>query len=251
MNYSDLWPLIQQDVLGCLSSDAFLAGLPGVVIEPGATESVVNAAVTKALGPQANGRSGAGYLVLPVEQATDDNANMPLGPLKMPVTIQFVENVIVNNGPRGTGIPIRVYAARAAKVLKLYWPVFLGKPFKPRNPVITEFTPQRDENLRVGQLNFETEEDDNTQLLKLPRPNIQPNDGQGNGGAPPQTVTITCAGATAIYYTLDNSHPWSGNPTAALYSGPFPVSAAGMVRARGFAAGVQYIGSDTASVSFT
>jgi hypothetical protein len=222
-----------------------------MLIEPGAPAATVQAAVTKVLGPQANGRSGAGYLVLPVEQAFDDNASLPLGPLKLPVTIQFVENVVVNRGPRGTNIPIRVYAARAEKVLKLYWPVFLGKPFKPRHPVITEFTPQRDETLRVGQLNFETEEDDNTQLLKLPRPNLQPNDGQGNGGAHPQTVTITCAGATAIYYTLDNSHPWSGNPAAVLYSAPFIVSAPGLVRARGFAAGVQYLGSDTAAVSFT
>ena len=251
MNYTDLWPLIQRDLLACLQADAFLAGLPGMLIEPGAPEATVQAAVTKVLGPQPNGRSGAGYLVLPVEQAFDDNPNLPLGPLKMPVTIQFVENVVVNRGPRGTNIPIRVYAARAEKVLKLYWPVFLGKPFKPRHPVITEFTPQRDETLRVGQLNFETEEDDNTQVLKLPRPNLQPNDGQGNSGAHPQTVTITCPGSTAIYYTLDNSHPWSGNPAAVLYSAPFTVAAAGLVRARGFAAGVQYLGSDTAAVSFT
>ena len=92
MNYTDLWPLIQRDLLACLQADAFLAGLPGMLIEPGAPEATVQAAVTKVLGPQPNGRSGAGYLVLPVEQAFDDNPNLPLGPLKMPVTIQFVEN---------------------------------------------------------------------------------------------------------------------------------------------------------------
>jgi hypothetical protein len=251
MNYTDLWPLIQADLLACLQADAFFAGRPGVLIEPGSPEQVLTAKVNAALAQGTDGKCGAGFLVLPIEEAHDDHANLPLGPLKMPVRVQFVENVVVNRGPRGTGIPIRVYAARAEKVLKLYWPVFLAKGLRPQNPVISEFTPERDENLRVGQLNFEAEEDDNTQLIKLPRPQITPNDGQGNGGAHPQTVTITAGGgATAIYYTLDNSHPWSGNPAATLYTSPFNVSTACLVRARAFAAGVLYLGSDTAAVSF-
>ena len=251
MNYTDLWPIIQADILGCLSADSFLAARPGVLIEPGATEAVISAKVANALGVGTDGHAGVGFLVLPIESAEDENASLPQGPLKLPITIQFVENVIVNHGPRGTGIPIRVYAARAAKLLKLYTPVLLTQQLTPANPVITQFTPDRDDTLRIGQVNFRASEADNTALIKLPRPQITPNDGQGNGGAHPQTVTITCAGATAIYYSLDNSHPWSGNPTAILYSAPFTVSAAGLVRARAFAVGPQYLGSDTAAVNFT
>ena len=251
MQYTDLWPLLQQDILGCLQADAFLTARPGVLIEPGATAAIVTAKVTAALGVGADGKAGVGFLVLPIESADDENANLPQGPLKLPITIQFVENVVVNHGPRGTGIPIRIYAARAAKVLKLYTPVLLAQPLLPANPVITQFTPDRDDTLRVGQVNFRASEADLTQLVKLPRPQITPNDGQGNGGAHPQTVTLVCPGATAIYYTLDNSHPWSGNPTATLYTTPFAVNTARLVRARAYAPGPQYLGSDTAAVSFT
>ena len=251
MQYTDLWPLIQGDILGVLQADAFLAARPGILVEPGATEAVLAAKTTAALGAGADGKFGAGYLVLPIESAEDDNANLPQGPLKLTITVQFVENVVVNHGPRGTGVPLRVYAARAAKVLKLYTPVGLAQGLVPASPVIAPFKPGPDANLRGARVNFLTSEADGAPLSKLPRPQITPNDGQGNGGAHPQTVTITCAGATAIYYTTDNSHPWSGNPTATLYAGPFTMSQAGLVRARGFASGAQYLGSDTAGVSFT
>jgi hypothetical protein len=128
--------------------------------------------------------------------------------------------------------------------------VRLTQALTPANPVITQFTRGRDENLRVAQVNFRASEADAAPLLKPPRPQITPNDGQGNGGSAPQTVAISCAGATAIYYTLDNSHPWSGNATAVLYTSPFNVPTACLVRARGFAPGPQYLGSDTAAVQF-
>jgi len=105
MQYTDLWPLLQQDILGCLQADAFLTARPGVLIEPGATAAIVTAKVTAALGVGADGKAGVGFLVLPIESADDENANLPQGPLKLPITIQFVENVVVNHGPRGTGIP--------------------------------------------------------------------------------------------------------------------------------------------------
>ena len=147
-------------------------------------------------------------------------------------------------------VPLRVYAARAEKVLKLYTPVGFTQALVPANPVIAHFTSDQDANLRMGRVSFRATEADGTPLNKLPRPVITPNDGQGNGGGHPQTVTIMCPGATAIYYTLDYSHPWAGNPTAVLYSAPFSMTTAGMVRARGFAAGAQFIGSDTAAVAF-
>ena len=250
MQYTDLWPLIQADILGCLQADAFLAARPGVLVEPGATEAVLAAKTTAALAAGADGKFGAGYLVLPIESAEDEYVNLPQGPLKLPITVQLVENVVVNHGPRGTGVPLRVYAARMAKVLKLYTPVGFTQALTPGNPVIAHFTMGADTNLRGGRVSFYASEADAVPLIKLPRPQITPNDGEGNGGAAPQTVSISCAGATAIYYTLDNSHPWSGNATAVLYTGPFTVATGGPVRARGFAAGVQYLGSDTAAVNF-
>lgn len=250
MQYTDLWPVIQQDIWGCLQADAFLAGRPGVLVEPGATAAVLAEKTTAALGAGADGTFGAGYLVLPIESAEDENANLPQGPLKLPITVQFVENVVVNHGPRGTGVPLRVYAARAEKVLKLYTPVGLTQALVPGNPVIAPLTPGADANLRGVRVSFFASEADAVPLVRLPRPQILPNDGQGNGGTHPQTVTITCSGAAAIYYTVDGSHPWSGNPAATRYAGPFTVASAGLVRARGFGSGGQALGSDTAGVNF-
>ena len=251
MQYTDLWPLIQADILGCLQADAFLAARPGVLVEPGATEEVVLGKITAAVGPGTDGRLGAGFLVLPIESAEDENANLPLGPLRLPITIQLVENVTVNQGPHGTRIPIRVYAMRAARVLKLYTPVRLTQPLTAANPVLTQFTRGREGTLRVGQVNFRASEADAAPLLKLPRPQIRPDDGQGNGGAVPQTATVTCPGATTIYYTLDGSHPWSGNPAATVYTVPVAVTQPCLFRARAFGMGLNTIASDTAAISFT
>ena len=41
MNYVDLWPLLQQDILGVLQADAFLGTRQGVLVEPGDLDSVL------------------------------------------------------------------------------------------------------------------------------------------------------------------------------------------------------------------
>ncbi len=51
-------------------------------------------------------------------------------------------------------------------------------------------------------------------------------------GATPLTVTITCATSGAsIYYTTNDSYPWSGNTAATRYTAPIALSAAATIRA--------------------
>jgi hypothetical protein len=239
MTYLDLWPLLQADILGCLAADPFIGARPGVLVEPGSSAAQLAAKIAVAVGAGQDGKFGVGFLVLPIESARDENANIPFGPLKLPLTVQFAENVVLNNGPRGTGKSLRVYTAVAEKLLKLYTPVGLGQTLTPVNPVIHHFTPDHDANLRLGQLNFATAEADFSSYQKIGRPVLSV-----AGSAYPYTVTVgTPAAATSVYYTVDGSHPWAGNPAAVLYAAPVSVGQPGLFRARAFAADT--VASDT------
>lgn len=253
--YTDLWPLIQADILGVLQADDFIGARPGVLVEPGDQQSVISSKIAKTLGQGSDGKAGVGYLVLPIERVEDEDISNPFGPFKLTIAIQFVENVTVNQGAAGTGVPIRIYAARCAKILKLYTPVGLTQNLVSRNPVISEFTDNDDSARRVGQVEFTAREADFTPLIRLNRPQVSVTGDvtklndlnyQINSGA--ATVTVTQADAEQIYYTTDGSHPFAGNKTAQLYTGPVAVTNSGLFRARAFATGK--IGSDTAAVNF-
>jgi hypothetical protein len=247
MQYTDLWPLLQKDILGVLQADAFIGARPGVLIEPGDTTSVINEEVAKVVGAGSDGKNGVGFLVLPIERAEDEDVSNPFGPLKLTLTVQFVENVPVNQGAVGTGIPIRIYAARAVKILKLYTPVGFTQSLVAQNPVVNEFTDKDNEDLRVGHIEFTAREADGTPLMRLPRPVISM-----TGIGYPYTVSVVAAGAPSIYYTTDGSHPSALNPQAQLYTGPVQITAPGMFRVRSFGADGDFntIPSDTAAQTF-
>lgn len=255
MNYTDLWPLIQQDILGCLQADTLIGTRQGVAVEPGEVEDALDRKVQQALGAGLDGRIGLGFLVLPVEEASDDNANLPGGPLQLTILVQFVENVVMNRGPRGTQLPCRVWTAVAEKLLKLYTPVGLTQCLVPSRPTIYEFTPDRDANLRVGQLKFTALEADFGPFRRVSRPQIAvtgpvipantPNSYQLAG---PATVRVICR-ADAIWYTTDGSHPREGNPTATIYTGaPVTITQPCLFRVRAFTR--NQAGSDTAAANF-
>jgi hypothetical protein len=259
MKYQDLWPLIQQDVLGLLSAHELIGARPGVAVEPGATGDELDRKITQVCAKGKDDRIGIGFFVLPIEQASDDNASLPGGPLKLRITVQFVENVTLNRGPRGTQLPCRVWIAVAEKALKLYTPVGLTQNFVPASPVIHEFTPDKDEHLRVGQLEFTAIEADFQPFTRVNRPQISvlgvpPSGGSGNSyqliGQATVIVTAPDADPNQIYYTTDNSHPWEGNPTAQVYNGPVQISAPCLFRCRAFAPSAHKIGSDTAAANF-
>jgi len=243
--YTDLWPLIQQDILGVLSADEFIGTRIGYAVEPGETISNINAKLTKVVGAGKDGKIGVGFLVLPIERAEDENPNMPGGPLKLTITIQFVENVNLNQSGTGAGIPIRVFAARCQKILKLYTPVGLTNSLVSETPVISEFTDDTNKALRIGQIEFTATEADDAPMRRLNRPTITV-----AGSDYPFAVSVTQPDSTAIYYTKDGSHPYEGNPQATLYAGPVTITEACLFRCRAFGAGDTQIASDTAAQNF-
>jgi len=256
MNYSDLWPLIQQDLLGCLQADDFLGSRNGLALEPGDVADALLRKIQTVVGPGRDGKPGVGFLVLPIEAAGDDNANVPGGPLQLALRVQFVENVTLNRGPRGTQIPCRVWTAVAEKILKLYTPVGLTQSLVPAHPVIHEFTPDYDASLRVGQLDFVAAEADFTPFQRVNRPLLTVAGGAGASPASPHgfqlagpaTVAVAAPDADAIYYTTDGSHPWAGNAAAQPYSVPVAIAQPCLFRARAFARAKT--GSDTAALNF-
>jgi hypothetical protein len=260
MIYTDLWPLIQQDILNCLLADVFTGTRNGVAVEPGDVEASLNRKVQIAIGAGVDGKVGLGFLILPIERAWDENPSLPGGPLKLSIIVQWVENVVLNQGPRGTQIPLRVYTARTEKILKIYTPVGLTQSLVPASPVINEFTTDRDANLRIGQVEFTASEADDAPLARLNRPQItvsgdvtQLSDIRFKINSGAATVTVTQAASAKIYYTLDGSHPYDRNSQAKLYSGPVAVTAPGLFRARAFGADKDdtTIASDTAAKNFT
>jgi len=245
MLHTDLWPLLQSDLLGVLLADDFIGTRSGLAVEPGDVESVINTKLAKAVGAGRDGKVGVGFLVLPVERAEDDNPSLPGGPLKLTLTVQFVENVTLNQSVTGTRFPLRIYAARAAKILKLYTPVGFTQSLVPAAPVISEFTNQTNKALRVGQVTFTALEADELPLRRINRPQLAV-----TGTDYPYTVTVTAPEAGTIYYTLDGSHPYAGNPTAVLYGGPVNITEACLFRARAFGTTDTQLPSDTAAKTF-
>jgi hypothetical protein len=253
MIYAQLWPLLQRDILGAIQADDFLGARQGVLVEPGEIVSVINRKLAQAIGAGSDGKNGAGFLVLPIEKAEDDNVSLPGGPLKLTLRIQWVENVILNHSASGTQTPIRVYAAWTEKLLKLYTPVGLTQNLVPAKPVISEFTGNTQQNLRVGLVEFTAVEADFQPFIRVNRPQISvaaalasaANSYQLTGAA---AVTVTAAAGATVYYTTDGSHPYAGNAAAQIYTGPVSIASPCLFRARAFAN--HKAGSDTAAANF-
>lgn len=69
-------------------------------------------------------------------------------------------------------------------------------------------------------------------------------------GAHPLTVSMSCAtSAASIYWTDDDSYPWSGNTKATLYTAPLSITAAKTIRAVAHKTGL--IASDSALGIYT
>jgi hypothetical protein len=255
MNYADLWPAIQADIIGVIQADDFLGTRQGVLVEPGDIASVVAQKMAKIAGQGRDGKNGVGFLVCPIERADDDNPSMPGGPLKLTITIDWVENVIINQSPSGTGTPIRVFAAITEKVLKLYTPVGLTQNLVPAKPVISEFTDDTNKGMRIGRVQFTAIEADFRPFIRVNRPQLSVAGASPGPASPnsylfigPASVTVTAPDADTIFYTTDGSHPAQGNAAATPYTGPVAITSPGLFRARAFARGKA--GSDTAAVNF-
>lgn len=264
MIYTDLFQTIEQDILAYLQSDAVMGLRSGTLLEPGAVESSVANKVNQAIGAGPDGKVGIGFVVLAIEDLIDDMPEVNFGPLKIPVGVHIVENVLLNNGPRGAKIPIRVLAAYGQKILKPYSATNLITDLVPDNAAISLFTKHDDENIRFCAVNFHTYESDPVPFTQVSSPFLTPSapvSSTPGQNVYPMSVTIAAPDADEVWWSIDGSNPWAGLPanadanfkgiqTAAVKWDGNPVKIAGpcFFRARGFRAG--NVGSKTSSIFF-
>ena len=253
--YTDIYKIIEQDIFGYLSSDQILGQRASALIEPGSPLSVVAAKVTKAVGAGKDGKVGIGWCVLPIEDMVDDEPEVNFGPLKLPICVDIVENVILNQGQRGPQIPIRMLAAYAQKILKPYSAQNLTSDLIPDKAAISLFSKHDDENLRFCRITLFTYEQDPLGFTQVNSPVLTPNNpvSQVPGqNVYPFQVTITPTNAAAVWYTTDGTHPYDLNPAAILWDGQSVINIAApcFLRARGFNAPLGLLGSKCSSVYF-
>jgi len=255
MKYTDNFRRLEEDILGYLQSDWLMGARPGLLLEPGDVESIVAQKVTKALGAGADGKVGLGWYVVPIEDMLDDTPEVEFAPLLLPITVDIVENKTLNNGPRGPQMPIRYLAAYAQKILKCYSPQNLTTDFVPEKTALSLFTKQDDENLRFCRVMLHTYESDPVQLQQVNSPVLTPSAAVSQTAGQnvyPMTVTVNPMNAAVVWYTTDGSHPWAGNAAAIQWPLGQALNITGpcFLRARGFNAPAEYLGSKASSIFF-
>ena len=227
-------PDLQAELLARAKADEYLGAVCIVDERVGDITKSINEAL--GLVTAVSGKLGA-CIILQQPIASNAYNEIPGGLLQLDINFLVLEDVTLNSdATAGTLKTALALARRLVRVFQHFSPVGVGQPLVTKTPCITPTEPpQGDLAYNVG---FTTIEADSDAFLKVAPPVISP-----NTGAAPQTVTITCAtSGAAIWYTLDGSAPWSGNPTALLYTAPVNVLAAGKLRAAAFKNGS--IGSD-------
>lgn len=231
---------LQADLVGRIEADAMFTTITVLDERKGLTESDVQMAISSMTAK--GGRSGVATIVL-APTADDEMPDAVLGPLTWSVTLLVIEDPLVNtDATTGTGYAAMTVARRLHRILKHYRAAGLVHAMVPGRPCIspakTDFAPV------AVEVKFKCQEADAGREYKVGLPTISP-----AGGTVPQTVTLACATAGAgIYYTLDGTHPHSGNTTATLYTVPFSISTAKVLRVAAFKTG--FVGSDINRADF-
>lgn len=230
----------QVDFAARLSADEYFADITVLQERQGDLDNEI----ARAIGgiTKKAGKLGA-FVVVAAAEADVGSGDAPLQFDGTRINIFVFENVTLNNGTAGTKKAAIDIATRICEVLHHYRPNGIGQTaFCDRDAIRPEKPPAKGVIAYRVAIRVPVNEDVPT---KVSTPTISP-----ETGAAPQTVTITCATAGAsIYYTTDESYPWSGNTAATLYSTPFAVAAAAVIRAVAFKS--DNIASDSALAVIT
>lgn len=239
---------LQYDVAGRLQADAYFAEIAVHVFRPrlkadGTEETapmIANAIQQSLKGLTKGSKAGAAVSVLmPLANVNKPEVEGPNTDLTLTIRVQ--ESAALNMSAIGTG---KSCEEIAIEVLRLLHGVNLsGLRGVRQRQYLTASRPALTPNLQFDPLiTYDAQLEVEHQLTPVRRadaPRI------GIAGA-----TVTILGGSSIYYTLDGSYPWSGNPAAALYAGPFSAPPPGTtIRAVAYRAGLS--ASDTTTIITT
>jgi hypothetical protein len=218
---------VQQEIASALLADPFFAGVPVLVEVPRDLSFEL----------QASAAAAGTWGVVLVPQAQVSAPNAP-GPIFDPVefAVRFRQNVPVAAGPCALEA-----AETALALLHLYKPASVNEVLVAATEALRRVV---EPNVVTYEVRVRTQVCAAYAVPQVGLPVVA-----CAGVQSPQTVSLSCATAgAAIFYTLDGSAPVPRGATASLYSAPFTVSAAGMLRVRAWLAG--YLASGEAREVF-
>lgn len=210
----------QLDLTARLRSSDLLTDLaiydlrPRSAEEAAAIQDTINSALAGMVGPET--RAGLTILV-PVPLFEVDKPDVPAPVGEIVLSVQVLEQIMINEGAGGTGLSCE---GAALTVLRLGHQLVL----RPNQILFAD-------GMRPLEVDREDWSADVAWEVRFrvrggfdPLPSCDlPSIVNAAGEI---TITATTSGA-AVYYTLDGSYPWHGNPAAALYDTPFAAPAAG------------------------
>jgi len=150
--------------------------------------------------------------------------------------------IIRENSPVAAGPHALEVAETALALLHLYRPTTINEVFSAAPHALQRLN---EPGVVTYEIRVRTQADATYAVPQLDPPAIS-----SAGSHAPQTVTLTSDTAgTAIYYTLDGSQPAPRSPSSILYTAPFAVNAAALLRTRAWLAG--YVASAEARETYT
>lgn len=216
----------QRDFFGRLLSDPFLSDVKILLEEKGDIEADVLQALS--VFNDRGGKIGACVVVL-MPTLTGDSPDAPGPRSTVRMTVQVIDQPVVNLGAGGVGMSGSQIAERVRQVLHMF---STGRgntyTFAAQDPIPVE----------AGKNSYGVAF---TRLCAdAPPPKVAAVSIALSSPSVPSTVTLsTVTAGAAIRYTLDGSYPGSGNPVAMLYEAPVAISAAVYLRAAAELAGHQ------------
>ena len=218
----DVLEVLPYELAARLAADDYFTDITVVVAREGDVRS--EAEKLQAYLQAKNGKRGIAVIVLQVD-AEDPYPELEIGPLKLMVTFQVIEQVELNRGKEGTGKSARQVARRVQLVTKTaQFPGLVESLLCPTRSIYEVSPPKETRNVVMLHVDFECYEADFRNPVK------QVSSIGVDQVSQPGYFILSCStpGAT-IVYTLDGSSPvlltpdGSQNPGAQVYSEPVAI----------------------------
>lgn len=236
--------MLQQEIADRLAADAYFSDITVLTERTADLDNTISRALKLVT---VKGSKIGVAVVVGLFTGDADHPNAPGPSWSTAATrVTVFEHPMINTGATGTEKAAVDIAARVAQVLHDYLAGGIGQTLLVQGKDAIQPVPasQLEPGTIAYQVRVETSLD-SAALAKAAQPAIAAVPGTGK-------VTITLSSATsgaAIYYTTDYSLPRSGATGSTLYSAPFDISAACMLRAVAYKTGM--VASDAAAAEIT